>query len=88
MARVLHTTTWAYFTSRLRDRFLCSPKVVKEAIMTNIDDLVREFWRTSSDRDVGASFFAIRRLFKILHKCFKSLKVCLILFPFLQLPST
>ena len=64
--RVLHTTTWDYFTSRLRDRFMRSPEVVNKAIMTNINDLVREFWRTSSDGVLGASFFAMRRLFEVL----------------------
>ena len=44
--------------------------------MTDINDLVQEFWRTSSDRDVGASFFAMRRLFEILQECFNILNVC------------
>ena len=76
ITRVLHTTTWDYFTSRLPDRFIHSPKVVKEAIMSDINDLVREFRRTSSD--VGASFFAMRRLFEILH----NLEVCFDIIPF------
>ena len=73
IARVPHPTTWVYITSRLPrlpERFIRSPKVVKEAIMTDINDLVQEFWRTSSDRDVGISFFAMRRLFEILNVCF------------------
>ena len=37
--------------------------------MTDINDLVQEFWRTSSDRDIGASIFAMRRLFEILETC-------------------
>ena len=61
---ILHTTTWNYFSSHLPAGFNCSPKVVKEAIITDIDDLVDEFWRTSSD--VGASFFAMRCLLDIL----------------------
>ena len=65
--RVLHTATWKFFTSHhLPSRFRRSPKVVKEAIMTDINDLVQEFWRTSSDRAVGASFFEMRRLYEIL----------------------
>ena len=73
ITRVLHPKTWVYFTSRLPNRFNHSPKEVKEAIMTDINDLVQEFWRTSSDRDIGASFFAMRRLFEILETC---LRVC------------
>ena len=42
--------------------------------MTDIDDLVQEFWRTSSD--VEASFFAMRRLLEILQGCFHDLNVC------------
>ena len=73
ITRVLHTTTWDYFSSRLPDSFIRSPKVVKEAIMRDIDNLVQEFWRTSSDMDVGASFFAMHRLHLILENC---LEVC------------
>ena len=73
--RVLHTRTWTYFTSRLHYRFIRSPKVVKEAIMTDINDLVQEFLITSSDGAVGASLFAMRRLFEILQKCFDNLEV-------------
>ena len=42
--------------------------------MSDINDLVREFRRTSSD--VGASFFPMRNLFEILHGCFETLEVC------------
>ena len=76
ITQVLHTTTWGFFTSRLPERFSRSPKVVKEAIMTNINDLVQEFWRTSSDGADGASFFAMRRLFEILHGSLNILEVC------------
>ena len=47
--------------------------------MTDIsNDLVQEFWRTSSDGDVEASFSAMHpsRLFEILQKCFDGLEVC------------
>jgi hypothetical protein len=89
--RALHTATWVYFTSRLPYRFIHSPKVVREAIMTDINDLVQEFWSTSRDGAVGpgVSFFAMRHLFGILEKCYDNWKVCFdILFPFLRLPST
>ena len=70
----LHTATWDYFTSFLPNRFICSPEVVKEAIMTDINDLVQEFSRTSSD--VGASFFAMHCLQRILEVCFDIFSDC------------
>jgi hypothetical protein len=73
ITRVLHNRTWHYFTTHLPDLFIRSPKVVKEVIMTDINDLVQEFWRTSTDETDGFSIFAMRRLFEILQKC---LKVC------------
>ena len=39
--------------------------------MTDINDLVQEFWRTSSDQDVGVSLYPMRRLFEILQGCLK-----------------
>ena len=87
ITRVLHTTTWGYFTQYLRDRFISSPKVVKEAIMTDINDLVQEFW-TSSDGADGASFIAMRRLLEILHECLVLWKVCFDMIFVLRLPST
>ena len=87
ITRVLHTTTWGYFTQYLRDRFISSPKVVKEAIMTDINDLVQEFW-TSSDGADGASFIAMRRLLEILHGCLGFGKVCFDIIFVLRLPST
>ena len=74
--RVLHTKTWNYFTSRLPDRFYGSPKIVKETIMTDINCLVQEFWRISSDGAVGASFFEMCRLLEILQECFRYSQVC------------
>jgi hypothetical protein len=71
ITRVLHTTTSDYFTSCLSYRFIRSSKEVKDAIMTDINDLVQEFWRSSSDRTVGASFFAMRRLLENLQECFR-----------------
>ena len=63
---VLHNSTWDYFSSSLPEGFSRSPTVVQEAIITDIDDLVGEFRRTSSD--VGASFFAMRCLLDILQE--------------------
>ena len=71
ITRVLHAATWNHFTSHLPHHFIHSPKVVKEAIMTNINDLVQDFWRTSTDEVNGESIFAMRRLHKILGQCFK-----------------
>jgi hypothetical protein len=76
ITRVLHNTTWDYFTSNLPDHFSRSPKVVKEAIITDINDLVQDFWSTLSDEAVGATFFAMRRLFEILQKLSVTVKVC------------
>jgi hypothetical protein len=71
ISQVLHTTTWDFFASRLPGRFSCSPEVVKEAIMADINDLVQEFRGTSSDGAVGAPPVAMRLLFKILWEvCF------------------
>ena len=74
--RVLHTTTWFHFTSRLPDRFIRSPKVVKETIMTDINNLVEESWRTSR-----TSFFAMLRLLEILH-CINILEVRFVIISF------
>ena len=68
--RVLHTTTWDYFTKHLAFRFICSPNVVKEKIMADINDLVQEFRMSSRDGAVGESFVAMSRLLKILQVCF------------------
>ena len=77
ITRVLHTTTWDYFTSCLPDHLSRSPKLVKEAIITDINDLVQDFWSNSSDEAAGASFFAIRRLFTILQELSETVKVCI-----------
>ena len=73
ITRVLHVATWSYFTFHLRDHFIRSSKVVKEAIMTDINNFVQEFWRTSTDDLNGESIFGMRRLHNILQSC---LKVC------------
>ena len=49
--------------------------------MTDINALVQEFWRTSTDEVNGESNFAMRRLHEILRRC---LEVCFLL----RLPST
>ena len=73
----VHTTTWSYFNDSLEDRFIESPKVVMEEIMTDINDLVQEF-QTSSNGAIGASLFAMRRLHEILllfNVCFDIISV-------------
>jgi hypothetical protein len=82
ITRVLRSTTWKFFTKRLRDYFMRSPNVVKEEIMTDINDFVQEFWTTSSDGAVEASFFAMRRLLEILERCFGFLDVCFVIISF------
>ena len=79
----IHTITWDYFTESLAKRFINSPKVVKERIMTDINDLVQEF-QTSSNGAVGTSFFLMRsvRLLGILQKCYDSFEVCFYIFTF------
>jgi hypothetical protein len=44
--------------------------------MTDINDLVQEFWRTPSDGAVRESLFAMCHLLKILQGCFDILEVC------------
>ena len=55
--------------------------------MTDINDLVQEFW-TSSDGAVWASFIAMRRLLEILDGCLNFWKVCFDIIFVLRLPST
>ena len=90
ITRVPHTTTWDYLNGCLADRFIRSPKVVKEEIMTDVSNLVQEFWTTSSDGAVEESFkfFAMRRLLEILQRCFHSLEVRFDIISFLRLLST
>jgi hypothetical protein len=70
ITRVLRAKTWNYFTGRLPNFFIRSPKTVKEVIMADINDSVQEFWRTPGDGAVRPSFFAMLRLFEILKKCY------------------
>ena len=72
----------------LPSRFSHSPKVVKEAIWTDIHDLVEDFWMTSCDGAVRASFFAMRRLLEILQRFFGILGVYFDIISFFRLPST
>ena len=75
----VHATTWDYFTENLEksleDRFLDSPKVVKEEIMKDINDLVQgsEF---ATSINLNGAVFAMRssRLLGILQSCFNSLE--------------
>ena len=82
--RVLHTENWVNFTSQLPRRFFCSSIVLMEVIVTDINDLVQDFWRTriSHDGNVGAPFCAMLHLFEILQGCCDILKVCFDIFPF------
>ena len=71
ITRFPRTATREFFTSRLDLPYLFhnSPKVVKEAIITDVNDLVQEFLRTSSDHgaaSVEESLFEMRRLHEIL----------------------
>ena len=66
--QVLHTETWDYFIHALPYHFRHSP-IVKEAIMTDINDLVQELW-TSSDVGASESFFEMRCLLDIFKVCF------------------
>ena len=70
ITRVLHAATWNYFILFLPDHFIRSPNVVKEAIMTDIHDLVQEF---STDGADGEPIIAMCRLNEILGLC---LEVC------------
>ena len=71
----VHASTWNYFTDSLAHRFIESPNLVKDEIMTDINDLVQEF-QTSSNGAIAASLFAMRRLYEILLKCFRLFNVC------------
>ena len=73
--RVLHTTTWSYFTEQLALRFIRSPNVVKEEIMADINGLVQEFRASSGYGAVGESFVAMCRLREILQVCFDIIPV-------------
>ena len=84
--RVLHKTTWCYFGNRLADRFIRSPEAVKEEIMTDINDLVQDFWTTSSDGssvEVPFKFFAMRHLHLILEAVYYPFEVCFDIISFL-----
>ena len=70
ITRVLHATTWRYFTKELAFRFRHIPKVVMEEIMADINDLVQEFRMSSRDGAIGESFVGMCRLREILRVCF------------------
>ena len=72
ITRVLHTTTWGYFTEHLAVRFIRSPNVVKEEIMADVNGLVQEFRMSPRDWavQVGESFVAMCRLDEIFRVCF------------------
>ena len=68
ITRVPHTATWEFFATHVPYLFRRCPRVVKEAIMTDINDVVQEFLRTSIDGDVVVSLFEMRRLHEILEQ--------------------
>ena len=82
ITRVLHSTTWVYFTSRLPVQFSLSQEVVREAIMTDVNDLVQEFWGTSNDGVDGAPLFAMLCLHDILQNALESVDVRFVYFLF------
>ena len=87
----VHVTTWDYISENLAYCFFDSPKVVIEAIMTDINNLVQgsEFERSIN---LNGAVFAMRssRLLGILQRCFDSLEVddmvCFDIISFLRLP--
>ena len=89
----VHASTWGFLTRNLEIHFSVSPIVVKEEIMTDINDLVQEIW-TSRIGAVETSFIAMRSscLHRILQLCINSLeddvKVCFDIFFFLRLLSS
>jgi hypothetical protein len=64
-----HRATWHYFKSYLPAHFMRCPKVVKDAITTDINDLMQQSWQTSTD---GVDIFCppMCRLRQILQVCF------------------
>ena len=74
ITRVLHPRTWDYLAAHLPLRFISSPEGTKQVIMRDISDLVREFWRLSSDGVDGASLSAMYCLHDILKVCLEDMK--------------
>jgi hypothetical protein len=69
--RLPHSKTWDYFKSHLIVYFIHSPKIVKDVIITDINDLVQEFWdlKISSDGAVDVFFPPMGCLMRILKVC-------------------
>ena len=67
--RFPHRATWHYFKSYLPAHFMRCPKVVKDAITTDINDLMQQFWRISTDEAVDIFSLAMCRLREILQAC-------------------
>ncbi|KAF8801464.1 hypothetical protein BYT27DRAFT_7147456 [Phlegmacium glaucopus] len=72
--RLPHSATWDYVTSHLPRRFIASPKQVRDAIMTNINELTQEFWKISNSGAVDVFFPAMFCLMRILKKDVKETK--------------
>ena len=69
LGRLPHSKTWDYFKSHLAVYFIHSPKIVKDVIMTDINNLVQEFWKISSDGAVDVFFPPMGCLMRILKVC-------------------
>ncbi|KAF8815804.1 hypothetical protein BYT27DRAFT_7155408 [Phlegmacium glaucopus] len=64
--RLPHSATWDYVKFHLPPRFIKSPKLVKDAIMTDIDELMQEFCKISSSGAVDVFLTAMLCLMWIL----------------------
>jgi hypothetical protein len=67
--RFPHRATWDYFKSYLPAYFMCCPNVVQDTITTDINDLIQQFWRMSTDEVVDIFSLAMCRLREILQVC-------------------
>ncbi|KAF8816498.1 hypothetical protein BYT27DRAFT_7182054 [Phlegmacium glaucopus] len=66
--RLPHSATWGYVKFHLPSRFIASPKLVKDAIMTDINELTQEFWEISNTGAVDVFFTAMLCLMWILER--------------------
>ncbi|KAF8816495.1 hypothetical protein BYT27DRAFT_7182051 [Phlegmacium glaucopus] len=54
-----HSATWGYVKFHLPRRFITSPRRVKDAIITDITELIQEFWKISDNELVDVFFTAM-----------------------------
>ena len=67
---VLRAATWSFFASHLPSHFSYSPKLVKEAIMADINGLMQDSWKTSDCNEAGRkSYLAMWHLLDVLQEC-------------------